>query len=111
MSDDKAQTRRTLGPPFASPLQSNVTSGASTFGVSSVGPSVTGSIPVPGSSAYMVPGGLISPSVRRIEKELEQRAGLIAYLRLKLEAEDWHAVADAAMDLREIDATLAVLRS
>ncbi len=29
---------------------------------------------------------------------------LIAYLKIKIAVEDWHAVADAAMDLRELDA-------
>lgn len=28
---------------------------------------------------------------------------LIKYLLMKVEVEDWHAVADAAMDLREIE--------
>lgn len=37
---------------------------------------------------------------------LEQKAQLIAYARSKLNAGDWHALADAAMDLREIDAKL-----
>jgi hypothetical protein len=36
-----------------------------------------------------------------------QRQALITYLKVKTEAEDWHAVADAAMDIREIDARLA----
>jgi hypothetical protein len=36
-----------------------------------------------------------------------QRRALITYLKVKTEAEDWHAVADAAMDIREIDARLA----
>ena len=37
---------------------------------------------------------------------LEQRALLIAYCRMKLAVEDWHGVADAAMDLRELDAQI-----
>lgn len=32
-----------------------------------------------------------------------------AYLRMKLDQRDWHAVADAAMDLREMEAQLRVL--
>lgn len=45
------------------------------------------------------------------EKQLvEQRDVLIAYLASKADAEDWHAVADAAMDLRELDAVLSTLR-
>ena len=39
----------------------------------------------------------------------EQRQQLLAYLGSKMKAGDWHAVADAAMDLREIDAKLALL--
>lgn len=34
----------------------------------------------------------------------ERREALVAYLRMKVEEEDWHGVADAAMDLRELDA-------
>lgn len=29
---------------------------------------------------------------------------LVEYLKLKVHEEDWHGVADAAMDLRELDA-------
>lgn len=38
-----------------------------------------------------------------------EREALIIYLYAKQQSEDWHAVADAAMDLREIDAKLSVL--
>lgn len=38
----------------------------------------------------------------------EQRQTMIAYLKLKVEMEDWHGVADAAMDLRELEARAAV---
>jgi hypothetical protein len=41
---------------------------------------------------------------------LFQKEGMIDYLRLKLEQEDWHGVADAAMDIREIEAKLQVLK-
>lgn len=34
---------------------------------------------------------------------------LITYLKLKLEIEDWHGVADAAMDIREVEAKLSML--
>lgn len=40
---------------------------------------------------------------------LKRRSAIIADLLLKVEAEDWHGVADAAMDLREVDATLKVV--
>ncbi len=42
-----------------------------------------------------------------IEKLEAQRAGLIAYLAMKMAVEDWHGVQDAASDLREVDAALA----
>lgn len=35
-----------------------------------------------------------------------RRARMIDYLKLKIDEHDWHAVADAAMDLREIEAQL-----
>jgi hypothetical protein len=44
----------------------------------------------------------------RITALVEQKAELVAYLLMKVRAADWHAVADAACDLREIDAKLAV---
>jgi hypothetical protein len=40
----------------------------------------------------------------------EYKKQLIAYLLSKVKSGDWHAVADAAMDLREIDAKLDVLK-
>jgi DnaJ-domain-containing protein 1 len=33
----------------------------------------------------------------------QRRANLIGYMRMKIDAADWHAVADAAMDLRELE--------
>lgn len=42
--------------------------------------------------------------------ELEDgKASLVAYIKSKLHAQDWHAIADAAMDLREIDAKLSLM--
>ena len=38
-----------------------------------------------------------------------QRHALVAYLQSKVDAHDWHGVADAAMDLRELDAALRML--
>lgn len=35
---------------------------------------------------------------------MTDRELLIEYLKLKVNEEDWHGVADAAMDLRELDA-------
>lgn len=45
-----------------------------------------------------------------INELMEQRATLITYLGAKVKAEDWHAVADVAMDLREIDAQISLLK-
>lgn len=45
-----------------------------------------------------------------VSKLQEEKACLVKYARIKLDAGDWHAVADAAMDLREIDAKLSVLK-
>lgn len=33
-----------------------------------------------------------------------QKSVLVTYLRVKLAAEDWHAVADVACDIRELEA-------
>jgi len=33
-----------------------------------------------------------------------QREVLVSYLKVKMHTEDWHGVADVAMDLRELDA-------
>lgn len=33
----------------------------------------------------------------------EQKRVMVAYLCLKVQEEDWHGVADAAMDLRELE--------
>ncbi len=46
------------------------------------------------------------PTAEALER---RRAVVIADLLAKVEAEDWHGVADAAMDLREIDAQLLVM--
>ncbi len=40
---------------------------------------------------------------------LEQKTSLIAYLTSKIKAGDWHAVQDAASDIREIDAKIELL--
>lgn len=48
--------------------------------------------------------------MKNLEVELEeQKIALIYYLKTKTQAEDWHGVADAAMDLREIEAKLEIL--
>ncbi len=45
----------------------------------------------------------------RVVQLKKEKAGLIAYLLVKVEAGDWHAVQDAASDIREINAKLDVL--
>lgn len=40
--------------------------------------------------------------VHELQNLFKQKYGMIDYLRLKLSQEDWHGVADAAMDIREI---------
>jgi len=42
-------------------------------------------------------------------KLAEHRLSMVSYLTVKTKAEDWHAVADAASDLREIDVQLRLL--
>lgn len=44
-----------------------------------------------------------------IQTLAQKRERMINYLKLKVEEEDWHGVADAAMDLREIEAKLKML--
>lgn len=38
-----------------------------------------------------------------------EKHGMTEYLKLKLEQQDWHGVADAAMDIRELVAKLDLL--
>lgn len=45
-----------------------------------------------------------------IEDLVAQHATLVAYLKSKVAIADWHAVSDSAVDLREIEARLEVLR-
>src|ERR1700687_1404427 len=42
---------------------------------------------------------------------IAEKQQLIAYLLVKVKAGDWHACADAAMDLREIEAQLKVINA
>jgi hypothetical protein len=44
-----------------------------------------------------------------IEKLEKEASGMTDYLLLKVEQKDWHGVADAAMDIREIEAKLSSL--
>jgi hypothetical protein len=45
----------------------------------------------------------------KIESLKEELTLMEQYLKLKLAQRDWHGVADAAMDIREIEAQLKVL--
>lgn len=40
----------------------------------------------------------------------EQYDAYLVYLRMKIEQKDWHGVADAAMDLRELEASFPELK-
>lgn len=39
----------------------------------------------------------------------EEKEQLIGYMKSKIKSEDWHAVSDAANDLREIEVELKLL--
>jgi hypothetical protein len=52
---------------------------------------------------------LVTPQM--IDDLCEQRLALTAYLLSKVKAGDYHAVQDAASDIREIEAKLSVLRA
>jgi hypothetical protein len=69
-------------------------------------------IPAPEWENVMTTATNFAPAPQgRLTTELQKRkAGLIAYCQIKLEAGDWHAVQDAASDIRELEAKLEVLR-
>lgn len=59
----------------------------------------------------MIPRFTLAPPSDRLLMELERRkVGLVAYCQIKLDAGDWHAVQDAASDIRELEAKLELLR-
>lgn len=43
-----------------------------------------------------------------LQKLKDRKQGMISYLLLKVNEGDWHGVADAAMDLRELETELRV---
>ena len=45
-----------------------------------------------------------------LEQIREQKVHLINYMKSKIATEDWHGVADAAMDLRELEARYEVIQ-
>jgi hypothetical protein len=53
---------------------------------------------------------LPQPQDQRIAKLVEQRKVMFDYLLLRVELQDMHGIQDAASDIREIDAKLAILR-
>jgi hypothetical protein len=44
-----------------------------------------------------------------ISELIDQKRNMISYLKSKTKSSDWHAVQDAASDIREIDAKLFIL--
>ena len=44
----------------------------------------------------------------RHNQYVRQKRVLVDYMQVKIEQEDWHGVADAAMDIREMEARKAV---
>ena len=45
-----------------------------------------------------------------VNRLIDEKQELIAYIAVKVKAHDFHAVSDAANDIREIDAKLEILR-
>ena len=52
---------------------------------------------------------LMQPTNALKDKLIKDKEELVAYMLRKIGSEDWHGVADAAMDIREIDAKLELL--
>jgi hypothetical protein len=48
-------------------------------------------------------------TIPTLEQLIQRRAGLISYLKLKVEEEDWHGCQDAASDIREIEAKMEMI--
>lgn len=55
-------------------------------------------------------GGQLYQESSRVTKIHYQIMVIKSYLKMKVEEHDWHGVADAAMDLRELEAQLQVLK-
>ncbi len=60
-------------------------------------------------AATIAAAEMVTPNIRRVSTLSRQRDVLIEYLTSKAAAYDWHAVADAACDLRELEARMAEL--
>ena len=52
-------------------------------------------------------GDKIKKAIKEQKKVIET---MIEYMQMKMEQRDWHAVADAAMDLRDIESYIAGLK-
>lgn len=53
----------------------------------------------------------VDPTQTEIDELKEQIKTLVSYMRTKIDQADWHAVADAAMDIRELEAKIKVYES
>lgn len=49
-------------------------------------------------------------NVELVNRLIDEKQELIAYMKVKILAQDWHAVCDSANDIREIEAKLEILR-
>jgi hypothetical protein len=54
---------------------------------------------------------MVTPIQMTADKFMSRRSTLIQYLRDRVEAYDWHAVADAACDLRVLEAEWSINRA
>ena len=54
---------------------------------------------------------IISTVRTRINELDENISSMVDYMNLKIQTEDWHAVADAAMDIREMEAGMKELKT
>jgi hypothetical protein len=49
----------------------------------------------------------VNKAIGDLNKEID---GLTDYMKLKMQQRDWHGVADAAMDIRELEAQILILK-
>jgi hypothetical protein len=57
----------------------------------------------------LIAGDLASILSKDLENLNKQKEGMLSYLYLKASQEDWHGVADAAMDIREIISKITII--
>lgn len=55
-------------------------------------------------------GAMVTMNKPDLNRLFSQKTVMIKYLVMKMEVEDWHAVSDAANDLREIDTQIQTLQ-